>query len=198
MTQVRYGSPEQNIWRKRFATNMRAVVAIFAVGLCCCIGCKTTEPGFVRINTFEICRPVQEVYAPWPDPEKPAIGFEVELITITNGSFVWSYLTDACSPVTNSGPLLVFKDHIYLNNPGVWEPFRIAGRADGTPVLLKRADYEAWKKTKRIHPWALLYLQKRGWRRASHPVERMAAGAAAVPSRERWAATIAHRDPAGH
>ncbi len=114
----------------------------------------------MRIQTFEICDPIPGLYAPWPDPEHPAIGWEMELITITNTHFSYSFLTDATPDITNSGPVQLFKDHIYLDNPAVWEPYRVSGVADGAPVLLKRGGYEQWKKTKRLPASTILYLQR--------------------------------------
>jgi len=85
-----------------------------------------------------------------------------EVIIIQGSSFRYTGFSDAGSyiPPDYKGGFSSFADHIYLNDSRVPSPFRVAGIADGAPVLLTREGYEQWQKTGSVAPGEILYLQK--------------------------------------
>jgi hypothetical protein len=128
-------------------------------------GDRSDDEGDIAIAKFELsATPTDGRYAPWRDPKKQSDAFAGEIITITNGSFHYATFSDVIDrkhPLPDySGRLRVFRDHVYLDHPGVPYPYRVAGRANGTPVLVTWEGYEQWKKAKKIFELNILWLWK--------------------------------------
>jgi hypothetical protein len=102
-----------------------------------------------------------------------------EIITITNASFRYVRFSDVIDPKhprpDYSGSLKIFPDHVYLDHPGVPYPYRVAGRADGTPVLVTREGYEQWKNGKNIFEFNVLWLWNEDAKEANKTVQRTGA-----------------------
>jgi len=115
----------------------------------------------IRISKFKLSEPAPGTYAP-QDSHNRIMFFAGEIIIIEGSSFRYTRFSDVGSyiPPDYRGEFSSFSDHIYLNDPRVPSPFRIAGVADGTSVLLTREAYEQWQKTGAVAPGTILYLQK--------------------------------------
>ncbi|HWH70143.1 MAG TPA: hypothetical protein VNT26_12215 [Candidatus Sulfotelmatobacter sp.] len=120
--------------------------------------------GLIPISNFVLSKPPAGKYAPWRNADEQANWFAGETIEIKTSSFHYATFTDVVGldrPQPDySGPLKVFTDHIYLDHPGICYPYRVAGRADGVPVLLTWAGYEEWRRTHKVTQLDILYLQK--------------------------------------
>ena len=137
----------------------------FALLLLFALTCHAGEPlsdGMIPVSKFIISAPAYGLYGPWRDAKDQHNWYAGELVIITNASFRYTTFSDVVR--TNrpdySGTVSVFKDHISLNHPGVPYPYRVAGAADGIPVLLTWEGYEQWKKTGKVFELNVLYLQK--------------------------------------
>jgi hypothetical protein len=122
---------------------------------------ESDKEGNVAIAKFELSAiPAEGEYGPWHDVKQ--YWYAGEITTIPNGSFRYTWFSDAMSDrrpqPPYSGPLKVFSDHIYLDHPGVCYPYRVAGKADGTPVIMTWEGYEQWKKTKKVFELNILWL----------------------------------------
>jgi hypothetical protein len=127
------------------------------------VAADRSDDSNIAIAKFELsATPVEGRYAPWRDPKNQINWWAGELITITNASFRYSTFSDVIDSKhprpDYSGPLKVF--HVYLDHPGVPYPYRVAGRADGTPVLVTWEGYEQWKKDRKIFQLNILWLWK--------------------------------------
>jgi len=115
----------------------------------------------IRISKFKLSQPRPGTYTPW-NPHNRISPLAGEVIIIQGSSFRYTGFSDAGSyiPPDYKGGFSSFADHIYLNDSRVPSPFRVAGIADGAPVLLTREGYEQWQKTGSVSPGEILYLQK--------------------------------------
>ncbi len=120
------------------------------------------KDGLVPISKFEVSAPATGRYAPWRDPKDQIQYYGGEIIVVRDASFQYVVFSDYLGrPLPDySGPLMTFKDHVYLDHPGVRLPYRVAGIADGVSVLVTWAGYEEWKKTGKIFELDILYLEK--------------------------------------
>jgi hypothetical protein len=120
------------------------------------------KDGMVSIGKFAISIPALGTYAPWQEPKDQINWFGGELIKINRSSFQYHEFSDDLShPLPDcSGPVSLFKEHTYLNNTNVPDPYRIAGTADGRPVLLTLDGYQQWKETGKVFELNILYLEK--------------------------------------
>jgi len=115
----------------------------------------------IRISKFKISDPTPGTYTPWSPHNK--IGyFAGEVIIMQGSTFRYTGFSDTSSyiPPDYRGEFSSFSDHIYLNDPRVPSPFRVAGTADGVSVLLSREGYKQWQTTGTVAPGMVLYLQK--------------------------------------
>lgn len=132
------------------------------------LGCAAAKAQDYRISKFMVSAPTPGTYAPWRDSsENDGRFFAGEIIIIHDTSFRYGNFSDDLDtnypPDDFTGKLSVFKDHIFLNHPGVPYPYRIAGKADGTPVLMTWKAHEQWKKTGKVsHGYGdILFLEKK-------------------------------------
>jgi hypothetical protein len=126
--------------------------------LTCQAGGNSNE-GMVPIAKFVLAPPALGTYKPWRDPKER--WYAGEIIILTNSSFHYIKFSDVVGRHRDySGTLSIFKDHIYLNHPDVPYPYRIAGVADGVPVLFTWEGYEQWKKTGKVFELNILYGEK--------------------------------------
>jgi hypothetical protein len=115
----------------------------------------------IPVAKFVLSAPASGTYSPWRDPKDQIKYFAGELISITNSSFHYGTFSDVPDTrVHYSGSVSVFKDHIYLDHPGIPYPYRVAGVADGVPVLFTWEGYEQWKKTGKVFELNVLFCQK--------------------------------------
>ena len=122
---------------------------------------ERSSDGMIPIAKFTISAPASGTYAPWHDRKDQIKWYAGEIIIITNSSFRYTTFSDVVGKRPDySGTVSVFKDHIYLDHPGIPYPYRVAGVADGVPVLFTWEGYEQWKKTRKIFMLNLLYLEK--------------------------------------
>ncbi|WP_150107222.1 hypothetical protein [Pedosphaera parvula] len=125
---------------------------------------ERSPDGMIPVAKFVVSAPASGKYVPWRDPKDSPKWYAGELVVISESSFHYSQFSDAIDPNRPerdySGKLSVFKDHIYLDHPGVPFPYRISGVADGVQVLLTWEGYEQWKRTKKVFELNLLYLEK--------------------------------------
>jgi hypothetical protein len=131
---------------------LAALVVLFTFNACV-VNAQYTNPT-IQIVKFTITAPAIGTYEPLlPD-------FSGETITINNSSFHYTESTDVggIKMPDFSGPLLLFKDHIYLDNTNVPDPYRIAGIADGRPVLINSEGFRQWRKSKEVSNWNILYI----------------------------------------
>ncbi|HZV35079.1 MAG TPA: hypothetical protein VFB72_10950 [Verrucomicrobiae bacterium] len=138
---------------------MRTLAVLLLFALTCHAGDRSSD-GMVSVAKFSLSPPASGLYGPWRDKDKnrPYAG---ELIVITNASFRYTTFSDVVGKRPEySGTVSVFKDHIYLNHPGIPYPYRVAGVADGVPVLFTWEGFEQWKKTGKVFELNVLYLQK--------------------------------------
>jgi hypothetical protein len=140
------------------------------------VAADRSDDGDIAVAKFELSTPAEGRYAPWRDPKDRSSFYGGELITITKASFHYHIFSDAIDPKHPSpdfsGPLKVFPDHVYLDHPGVPYPYRVAGRADGTPVLVTWEGYEQWKKAKKIFQRNILWLWKDNAKEANKHMHR--------------------------
>ena len=138
-----------------------ALLMLFAVSSC---AGERSRDGMIAIKKFEIASPASGTYAPWRDRNDSPQWYAGEVIVISESTFRYYQFSDVIDPdrppPNYSGKLSVFKDHVYLDHPGVPYPYRVAGLADGVPVLLTWEGYEQWKKKKMVFELNLLYLEK--------------------------------------
>jgi hypothetical protein len=120
------------------------------------------KDGMVSIGKFVISTLALGTYAPWQEPKDQINWFGGELIKINKSSFQYHEFSDDLShPLPDySGSVSIFKEHIYLNNTNVPDPYRIAGTADGRPVLLTLDGYQQWKETGKVFELNILYREK--------------------------------------
>ncbi len=125
---------------------------------------ESPKDGMIPVAKFTVQAPATGRYTPWRDSQNQTVWYASEIIVIRESLFRYSRFSDVIDPKRPepdySGKLSVFKDHIYLDHPGVPFPYRIAGVADGVPVLLTWESYEQWKKTKKVFELNLLYLER--------------------------------------
>jgi len=138
---------------------MKNLALLLLLAMTCCAG-ELSNDGMVSVAKFSVSAPAFGLYGPWRDKDKTG-WYGGELITITNATFNYTTFSDVAGKRPEySGALLVLTDHIYLNHPGVPYPYRVAGVADGVPVLFTWEGYEQWKKTGKVFELNILYLQK--------------------------------------
>jgi hypothetical protein len=127
-------------------------------------GCAShiSRDGHIRISKFKISEPASGTYTPWNPRNRIGI-YAGEVIIIQGSAFRYTRFSDTSSyiPPNYLGEFTVFADHIYLNDPRVPSPFRIAGIADGVPALLTREAYQEWMKTGAVMVGDILYFQKK-------------------------------------
>ena len=120
--------------------------------------------GMISIKKFEIAPPASGTYAPWRDRNDSLKWHAGQLITVSGPTFRYVFFSDAIDPDRPQpdypGKISIFKDHVFLDHPGVPFPYRISGLADGVPVVLTWEGYEQWKKKKKVSGADLLYLEK--------------------------------------
>ena len=146
--------------RKSFSEIMRTIAFLFLF-VFTCKAAESTKDGMVPIAKFVVSAPVSGRYTPWRDPQDHHRWFCGEIILINGSSFCWTEFSDVVRPEPDySGTLVMYKEHIYLNHPGIPYPYRVAGVADGVPVLLTWEGYESWKKSGKVFELNLLYLEK--------------------------------------
>ena len=142
---------------------MRILALLMILTVSVCAG-ERAKDGMISIKNFEIAPPASGTYAPWRDRKDSPRWYAGELIIITNSTFRYGRFSDVIDPdkpkPDYSGKISIFKDHVYLDHPGVPYPYRVAGLADGVPVLLTWEGYEQWKKKKKVFELELLYLEK--------------------------------------
>ncbi|HSY18474.1 MAG TPA: hypothetical protein VK815_09085 [Candidatus Acidoferrales bacterium] len=119
------------------------------------------KDGMIPVAKFVLQAPPPGRYTPWHDPKDQIKWYAGEIIVITRTNFHYTTFSDVIRPMPDySGPLTVFKDHVYLDHPGVPYPYRVAGVADGLPVLLTWEGYEQWKRTGKVFELNVLNLEK--------------------------------------
>lgn len=122
---------------------------------------SASDDGMISTTNFVVSAPETGTYVPWQYGKC----FAGEIITINGSSFHYSAFSDVVDlhhPLPDcSGPLLVFKDHIYLNNTNVPDPYLIAGKLDGDSVLLDRLTYRFWKETGKVSKANILFIEER-------------------------------------
>jgi hypothetical protein len=139
---------------------MRTLAILMLLTLACHAGQRSSD-GMIPVAKFVVSTPASGLYGPWRDAKDQTKWYAGELITVTNSSFRYTTFSDVVGKRPDySGTVSVFKDHIYLDHPGVPYPYRVAGVADGTPVLFTWEGYEQWKKTGKVFMLNVLYLQK--------------------------------------
>src|SRR5262245_47359239 len=116
------------------------IIAFLTLSVLIAGAAEISRDGMIPIKEFQISPPASGRYAPWRDRKDSPKCYAGELITISESTFRYSYFSDVVDPnrpePNYSGKLLTFKDHIYLDHPGVPYPYRVSGLADGVPVLL--------------------------------------------------------------
>jgi hypothetical protein len=135
------------------------------------VAADRSSDGDIVIERFELSStPTEGRYGPWRDRNKEG-WYAGEIITITNAFFRYVTFSDVGDPKhprpDYSGPIKIFPDHIFLDHPGVPYPYRVAGRADGRPVLVTWEGYKQWKKRKSIFELNILWLQKEDAKKAN-------------------------------
>jgi hypothetical protein len=163
---------------------MKTIVLVTLLFASAALAADRSDDGDIAVAKFELsATPAQGRYAPWRDPKNQIHWYAGEIITITNASFRYATFSDAIDPKhprpDYSGPLKAFPDHVYLDHPGVPYPYRVAGRADGTPVLVTWEGYEQWKKSKKIFELNILWLWKEDAKKANKTVQRTGASCSA-------------------
>ncbi|MGA3285014.1 MAG: hypothetical protein ABSD57_11230 [Verrucomicrobiota bacterium] len=160
---------------------MKAALLFVLLSVSAVVAGESTKDGFVPIAKFEVSSPVPGWYAPWRDPKDQTKWYAGQLILITNASFRYGTFSDVVGvPRPDySGPLKVFADHIYLDHPGVPYPYRVAGKADGIPVLVTWEGYEQWKKSGKVFELNILYFWKDDAKEANKTVQRTGASRSA-------------------
>ena len=142
---------------------MRVLAFLMFLVLSASAGERSSD-GMISIKKFEIAPPASGTYAPWRDRNDSIKWYAGELITITNSTFRYGRFSDVIDPdrpqPDYSGKISIFKEHVYLDHPGIAYPYRVSGLADGVPVLLTWEGYEQWKKKKKVFELNLLYLEK--------------------------------------
>ncbi len=127
-----------------------------------CSAANLADDSDVHIAKFTVSAPTNGTYTPWRDTKNHVNWYAGEIITITNSAFYYVYFTDVRGHEKKySGKVSVLKDSIFLDQSGIAEPYRVAGVADGVPVLLKRKAYKQWKETGKISELDILYLDKK-------------------------------------
>jgi hypothetical protein len=127
-----------------------------------CLAAEPPRDGMIPMPKFVLSAPTNGTYAPWRDPKDAPRLYAGELITITNASFHYTYFSDVVGGGHDySGTVSVFKDHIYLNHPGIQDPYRVAGVADGVPVLFTSRGYEQLKETGKVSELNVLGLPRK-------------------------------------
>jgi hypothetical protein len=94
-----------------------------------------------------------------PDPSKS--WFAGEIVQIDGTNFHYTQFTDVGSARVPDyrGRVLIFKDHIYLDHPGMAYPYRISGLLTNRPVIWTWKGYEQWRKSGEIDELDILYLE---------------------------------------
>ena len=142
---------------------MKILALLMILTVSVCAG-ERAKDGMISIKKFEIAPPASGTYAPWRDRKDSPRWYAGELITITNSMFRYGRFSDVIDPdrpqPDYSGKISIFKDHIFLDHPGIAYPYRVSGLADGVPVLLTWEGYEQWKKKQKVFELNLLYLEK--------------------------------------
>jgi hypothetical protein len=167
-----------------FACHMRTILLFALLFAAAAVAADRSDDGDIAVAKFELStRPAEGRYAPWRDPKNQIGWYAGEVIMITNASFRYTTFSDVIDPKHPcpdfSGPLKVFPDHVYLDHPGMRYPYRVAGRADGTAVLVTWEGYEQWKKSKKIFELDILWLWKDDAKEANKTVQRTEASRSA-------------------
>lgn len=142
---------------KEVTPNCRALIVLIAVSFSLLgSGCSSLRP-----QRFVITPPVDGKYTSWREPAEQADCYVGEIIIFTGSKFRYVHFSDVSSDIRDySGTVELYQDHLYLDGPGIPFPHRVAGIADGTPVLVTWEGYKQWKKTGQFLARDLLYHQK--------------------------------------
>jgi hypothetical protein len=136
----------------------------FAFIVLCAIGCyaaDTPKDGMIPIAKFVVSAPANGRYTPWRNAQSHPNYYAGEIIAITNSVFHYTFFSDVVGDGRDySGKVSATNNFIFLQHPGIAYPYRVAGVADGVPVLLTWAGYEQWKKSGMVFELNILYLEK--------------------------------------
>ena len=119
------------------------------------------KQGMIPVAKFVVQAPASGNYAPWQSKNHWA--YAGEIIVISGSTFRYRRFTDVLSDKPEpdySGSFSVFENHINLDHPNVPNPYRVAGVADGVPVLMTQKGFEQWKKTGKVSELNVLYQEK--------------------------------------
>jgi hypothetical protein len=137
------------------------IIYLFLLLAITCHADERFKDGMIPVAKFVLSSPTNGTYAPWRDAKNQTKYYAGETITLTNASFRYTTFSDVVGNHRDySGKVSIFKDHIFLDHPGMPFPYRVAGLADGVPVLFTWEGYEQWKKTGKVFELNVLYLQK--------------------------------------
>jgi len=121
---------------------------------------ERSSDGRAAIKSFAIAPLADGKYTPWRAPEERDAWYAGEIIILNGSTFHYARFSDVSSGQRDySGRVNAYQNHIYLDHPSIPYPYRIAGTADGKPVLLTWEGYEQWKKTGKVAENDILYRQ---------------------------------------
>jgi len=130
------------------------IIAFLILSVLIACAAERSRDGMIPIKKFEISPPASGTYAPWRERQDSPKWYAGELIIISESTFRYSRFSDVIDPDRPKpdyvGKLSIFKDHIYLDHPGVPYPYRVSGVADGMPALLTWGGMSNGKKQRRF------------------------------------------------
>src|SRR5882757_8526512 len=84
------------------------------------LAAHASEPpkdGMIPVAKFVLQAPAPGRYTPWHDPKDQIKWYAGEIIVISGTNFHYTRFSDVVRPMPDySGPLTVFKDHVYLDH----------------------------------------------------------------------------------